>query len=106
MIVPVLHRLLIKPNKLEDFNEDIKRARAIGLEIALTDAQKAQATVDRGTILDLGPTCFKDFGTAPPVKVGDCIAYARFAGKFIKDPSTGEELLLINDEDVICILKE
>lgn len=106
MIIPVLHRLLIKPNKLEDINEDIKRARKIGLEIPLDNAQRAQASVDQGVVLDIGDTAFRDFGSESPVKIGDRIAYAKFAGKFIKDSTTGDELLLLNDEDVVCILKD
>lgn len=106
MIVPVLHRLLIQPNKLEDINEDIIRARKIGLEIPLDNTQRAQASVDQGIVLAIGDTAFRDFGSDAPVKVGDRIAYAKFAGKFIKDPTTGDELLLLNDEDVVCILKD
>lgn len=105
MIIPVLHRLLVKQDKLEEVDETIKRAKAAGLEIPVMDGGKAQATVDKGVIVALGGTAFKDFNTEAPVQVGDRIAYAKFAGKFIKD-SSGEEFLLINDEDVVCILKD
>lgn len=103
----VLHRVLIKQDKLEDANPDYARMRTMNLVLPDNeDRKRAQAGVDTGVVVGVGPTAFKDFGTDSPVKPGDRIAYARFSGKFITDPATQEEFVALNDEDVICILKE
>jgi co-chaperonin GroES (HSP10) len=104
MIKIVLHRILIKQDKLEDASPDYKRMKELGLVLAESDDKKrAQAGVDTGTVVQVGSTAFKDFGTDSPISVGDKIAYARFSGKFITDPATKEEFVALNDEDVICI---
>ncbi|MBL0233200.1 MAG: co-chaperone GroES [Chitinophagaceae bacterium] len=106
MIIPVLHRILIKQDKLEETNKDYLRARAAGIVIPdHEDNKRAQAGVDTGTILAIGETAYRDFGTTPPIKVGDRIAYARFSGKFITDPEDNEEYVALNDEDIVCIFK-
>ncbi len=106
MIEIVLHRILLKQDKLEDANKDYVKMKALGLVLAPTEDQKrAQAGVDTGTVVGIGATAFKDFHTDSPIKVGDKIAYARFSGKFITDPETDEEFVALNDEDVICIFK-
>jgi co-chaperonin GroES (HSP10) len=103
----VLHRILIKQDKLEDANKDYVKMRELGLVLAETeDRKRAQAGVDTGTVVAIGSTAFKDFGTASPVVIGDKIAYARFSGKFITDPATGEEFVAANDEDIIAILRK
>lgn len=106
MIVPVLHRILIKQDKLQEVDEVYVRARKAGIAIAETESSsRAQAGVDTGTVVAIGETAFKDFGVTPPIKEGDRIAYARFSGKFVKDPATETEYVLLNDEDVVAIFK-
>lgn len=107
MIKVVLHRILIKQDKLEETNVDFVRMRKLGLQLAETDDRKrAQAGVDTGTVVAIGSTAFRDFGTESPIVVGDKIAYARFSGKFITDPATQEEFVILNDEDVVCVFHE
>lgn len=106
MIEPVLHRILIKQDVFEETNKEYKRMRELGLVIPTSDDQKrAQAGVDTGTVISVGTTSFRDFGTTSPVAKGDRIAYARFAGKFITDPATHEEYVILNDEDCVCVFK-
>ena len=107
MIYIILHRVLIKQDKLEDHDPTIARMRSMGLiNVDNDDKKRAQAGVDKGVVVAIGETAFKDFGTASPIKVGDHIAYARFAGKFITDPVSNEEFVALNDEDIICVFKE
>lgn len=106
MIEVVLHRVLIKQDKLEDANKDYVKMKELGLVLAETeDRKRAQAGVDTGTVVGMGATAFRDFNTSAPIAVGDKIAYARFSGKFITDPETDEEFVAINDEDVVCVYK-
>jgi co-chaperonin GroES (HSP10) len=107
MIVPLIHRILVKAEKFDEFNKDIQRAKGLGLVIPeLEDMKRAQASVDRGVVVAIGPTAYRDFGVECPVKVGDVINYARFSGKIITDPETDQEYVCLNDEDLICILKD
>ncbi len=101
-LIPCGHRIVVKPNKIEDVDDTFKSARSAGIFIPELELKKEQISVDKGTVLAIGDTAFKDFGGEPWVEVGDLIAYARHGGKLVKDPSTDEYLLLLNDEDVIC----
>jgi len=105
MITILTHRILIKQDKLEDANQDYVKMKSLGLVLAETeDRKRAQAGVDTGTVVAIGPLAFRDFGCdVPPIVVGDKIAYARFSGKFITDPAVNEEFVALNDEDVICV---
>lgn len=103
MIKVVLHRILVKPDQLEEVDETHRRAKEMGLVIASEkELKRERAAVDTGTVLEIGDTAFKDFNTDSPIKVGDRIAYAKYGGKAVVDPKTKEELLILNDEDVIC----
>lgn len=107
MIIPTLHRILIKADRLEDVDKTHVKARQLGLVIPDSDDNKrAQAGVDKGTVVAIGPTAFCDFNAESPIKVGDYIAYARFAGKSVTDPQNEEDFVILNDEDVVCIFKD
>lgn len=106
MIKPLLHRILVRPERLEDFNKDIQRAKSMGLVIPeMEEMKRAQASVDRGVVVALGATAYRDYNVDPPVQPGDIVNYARFAGKLMEDPETGVEYICLNDEDLICVIK-
>lgn len=105
MIEPLLHRIVVKPEKFEEFDKDIQKAKSIGLVIPeLEEMKRAQASVDRGRVVSLGATAYRDYGVEPPVKEGDIVNYAKFAGKIIEDG--GAQYILLNDEDILCVIKE
>ena len=107
MIVTVLHRILVKADAFEAVDKTHVEAKRLGLIIPETDDKKrAQAGVDKGTVVAIGPTAFRDFNTECPIKVGDRVAFARFAGKIVDDPSTEEQFVILNDEDIVCIYKD
>lgn len=101
-LIPLGHRLLIKPQKLEEVDDAYKAAKAAGIILQESTERLQQTAVDKGLVLAIGTTAFKDFGGEPWCKVGDLVAYARYGGKVIKDPDTQEEFLILNDEDLIC----
>jgi co-chaperonin GroES (HSP10) len=106
-LIPLGHRILVRPHKLEDIDTAFKTAKAAGIYIQETTEKLQQTAVDKGIILAVGESAFKDFNTEPWAHVGDLVAYARYGGKIIKDPDTDEDLLILNDEDLICkIVKE
>lgn len=106
------HRLTIRPDYQIKDSEAAKtkeKANALGLVIPDevkkeldSQATRDKASIDQGIVLTIGKTAFRDFGGEPWCDVGDYVAYARHAGKFVKDPDTDEDILVINDEDVIC----
>lgn len=100
------HRILVKPERLEDIDPALKRAREWGLQLAESPKRQEQAAVDKGTVLQIGPTAFKDFGGEAWCAVGDLVAYAKYGGKYVTDPYTQEEVLILNDEDIVAVLKK
>ena len=96
-------RLLIIPFKLQQHDKLWARAAAMGLELPEASKRKEETNIDRGTVVQIGETAHQDY--VGHVKVGDTIGYAKFGGKFIQD--NDETLyLVINDEDVICVIKD
>jgi co-chaperonin GroES (HSP10) len=107
MIVPALHRILVKADRLENVDKTHVMAKKAGIFIPESaDKARAQAGVDKGVVVAIGPTAFRDFNTVSPIKVGSYIAYARFAGKTVEDPYTEEEFVCLNDEDVVCVFQQ
>jgi len=106
MITPLLHRIIVKAESFREFDKDMQRARAMGLEIPeMEEMKRAQASVDRGIVVAIGATAYRDYGVEPPVQIGDVVNYARFSGKVIEDPETEEQFVALNDEDLICVIK-
>lgn len=93
--VPKLWRVLICPVRP-------KQKTASGLVIAQSaqDAQKVLNYV--GKVVALGPLAYADerFKGVTPPKIGDWVAYGRYAGM----PMTykGCRLLLVNDDEILC----
>lgn len=105
-IKPILHRILVKQDKLEEKDDLYKRARAVGLSLDFDERKREQAAIDTGTVVAMGNTAFRDFGADNPLKVGDSVVYAKYGGKTIKDPETQVEYVALNDEDIIAIITE
>ena len=96
-------RILVKPFELEEHDEVYARAKKAGIAVAEMSERKEQTKIDRGTVLAIGPKCHEDY--VGDLVEGDVIGYAKFGGKFIQDPEDDKTYLVINDEDVVCILK-
>lgn len=115
MIEVILHRVLLKRDIPED-TDAILTKRALeksGFAVPASvkedldkKALRENASMDRGVVLAIGETAFKDYGINPPIKTGDYITYAKFGGKDVVDPEDGETYVVINDEDVVAILKK
>lgn len=102
-VKPLMHRILVTADRLEEKDETFKRAGAAGIIIPnLDERAREQAAIDTGIVVAVGETAFRDFG-ATPVKVGDYIVYAKYGGKAIVDPFTNEKYVALNDEDVIAL---
>lgn len=103
IINPVLHRVLVKPEKVEDADELIKRAKLAGIAVEL-DKRESKAVVV-GTVVKVGSTAFKEFNTTAEeqgVIPGAKIQYAKYSGAEIQNG----ELILLNDEDIVGVVEE
>ncbi len=108
MIEPAGHYVLVRPQKLEDVDSAYKAAERIpGFQFAGQEKRKEQIAVSKGTVLSLGKSAYKDMQDGIPwCKVGDLVAYVRHGGMFVQDPDTEEDLLLLNDSDIVALLKK
>lgn len=93
-------RIIVKP-------DEIKRKTKSGIVIEYgSNEQLEKGARVAGIVLDIGPAAFRAFGMDPEnpwVKVGDRVFYAKYAGKRIIDTRTGEEVVVINDEDIVAV---
>lgn len=98
-------RVLVKPDEIENkvvFRTD--DGQAIEFELA-QDRKLERASVMKGTIIEVGHLCWKDFVDDQPwCNPGDWVMYSPYAGQFITDPMTKEKYLVMNDEDIIGTL--
>lgn len=116
VIVPLGHRLLIKPDEVKEEVTD-------GGIVLIDETIKAdeQATV-KGTVLAIGSTCWKDLGNRqivivkdnvtevisdgkPWCKVGDKVYYQRYSGMRIPNElgKYRSDVLLLGDQDVTAL---
>ncbi len=110
MITPCGHRLIVKPYAQKDLDplmsNALKSDALKGFEIVNTNEDRENASVDRGIVLAIGPTAWQNesHGYVPWCNVGDEILFAKFAGKFVKDPDTKLDVFILNDEDVVAVV--
>lgn len=102
----VIHRLVVKPVELVVYDEVAAKLKELGFEQAITEETKYHGSqIDQGTVLDIGPTAFRDYvqkyNLDVPVKVGTLVTYARHSGKYVKDGDS--KVVILNDEDILCI---
>jgi len=99
------YRVLVKPDKLEDFDPVVASAKRSGLVLAESEERKELTAVDTGVVVQMGPIAFDDRGGKENwCKVGDRVSYARHGGKVVRDPTNAEnKYLVLNDEDIVLI---
>lgn len=108
------HRLLIKPDAVKErMNEQVPdELRKKGFEIGMTKEQEQREEVASriGTVIGIGNTAWCSFDKKDPAwepwcKVGDRVTFARYAGRVEEDPVTHEKFVVINDEDMFCVIE-
>ena len=72
--------------------------------ILLPDTAKNKP--QRGTVLAVGPGKMKPDGSraAPQLKVGDKVLFTAWAGDEFKDKGSNDDLVLMHEGDVLCVL--
>ena len=86
---------------LVDIGEQVSKG---GIIMSLA-AQEESLAREEGEVLALGKACFYD--TEPEdIKVGDRIAFAKYAGKVLETRSDGKQVRTMRDIDILCIIEE
>ena len=98
MISILLHHVLIKLDEPE-----VKTASGIIISL---DEKKERKAVEYGTVLQVGPRAFIDYGRDPNIlSKGDRVCINRYSGKEVKD-TDGTEYLIVNDQDILCVVNK
>lgn len=97
MIIPFLHRALVKPKQVETKTES-------GIILSVNE-KREQTAAEEGTIIAVGDTFGEAYNAKYIPQPGDRIYFARYSGKWVKN-ELGEDLVLLNDEDVVAIIKD
>ena len=99
MLTPVLHRIILKLDSIEEVT-------ASGIVIPKDLIEKERKAVEIGTVISIGDTAFKDYGgSIDTIKIGDRVIIAKYSGKDIKDIDD-TQYVVVNDEDILVIIKE
>lgn len=106
MIKPCGHRILVRQEEYDEVDEVFKSAKRAGIEVVKSQEIRYQASVDKGQIVEIGSTAWKDFGSEPWAAVGDMVVFAKNAGKVVEDPENKDaHFVILNDEDIVAIIK-
>lgn len=97
-VQPKGNRVIIEQEKIEETTES-------GIIIKRENGAAEQAGIIRGTVLAVGEACW-DTWPEPWAQVGEDVYFAKFAGKQVIDPVTGESFLIMNDIDIIATLEK
>ena len=86
---------------------DMEKVTKGGIVIPDSIADRAKAETTEGHVAALGPTAYASHDGEPWCKVGDKVLYPKYGANIrVKDPDTGIEYIMINDDDVLCIVTE
>lgn len=97
-IVPLGRRVIIKQQALETITPG-------GIVLQLENEKAEKAANIQGTLVAIGEGSWDDYDL-PWAKVGDEVYFAKYAGKQIFDPVSGEEFLIMNAFDVLCRIED
>ena len=91
MARPAGHRIMIR---VDDTEEVTKGGVVLSSETVLKESR----AIDKGVVVALGATAYKDFTGEPWVKVGDKVWFKKYAGLKVDDCN-----VIIEDEDIYAI---
>lgn len=116
-IVPCGHKVLVKPDSLEEEHKVEGTNKA--LVIVRHNERAQQAAQIEGTIVGIGPTAWEAFRTVddegkwvngkPWATIGDKVLYGKYTGTIVDpvgDDKMEDFLVLINDEDINAVVIE
>lgn len=93
------YRVLVKPDDPETVSK--------GGIIMVLDEKLERSGQQFGHVVGIGPTCWQgSIKQDPWCKTGDRVLFSKHAGRFVYDPNTSEELMIMNDDDILAVVKE
>lgn len=99
----VAYRIVVKPDPVVEEREvTTNSGLVIKLQLQVDHKIELMAST-MGTIVEIGDDVYSAFKPKRPnagLVVGDRVYFSKYAGQWIKNPKTGEELLILNDEDI------
>lgn len=98
---PVGFCVLVRPDSATN---DLKN-EMIAIPDSVLDRQRIEVTT--GTLIATGQLAWKGVqggNDEPWANVGDHVVYAKYGGKLITDPETGEKVILLLDKDIIGVI--
>jgi co-chaperonin GroES (HSP10) len=105
----------VKLAEIEEAFEVPEGLKKLGFQAkhAFGEEQFAKAATDVGTVYAIGPTAWKhpDYGYGGPewepwCKIGDRVIFGKYSGKQVHNKDTGEEFMVINDDDIQLVIVE
>ena len=101
---PLGFRVLIRPDEVKKYHEvdgsDLK------IEIVSANERADKTAMYVGQIVGIGPLAWRDYNKDTNVgdwaSVGDYVLYSRYSGKWITDPETEEEYVIVDDNHILC----
>lgn len=96
----------MKPDDVED---KLKRDFGGGKMFEIVTDKKIERTIEVfGTLVAAGHQAWKafskDFNGEPWANVGDRVMYSQHAGRYVTDPESGEQFLIMNDDDLTAVI--
>lgn len=99
----LLPTLLLKLDDATEADEVYRRAKEVGIQLELD--KREHKAVEYGTVVQVGPKAFVDFGGEEGcVKVGDRVTLVKYSGKDVVD-SDGTKYVIVNDQDVLAVIE-
>jgi co-chaperonin GroES (HSP10) len=99
MIIPAGHRILVKADEVETVSKG-----GIVVVASSEEEKLARAAQTNGTVVSVGKFAYEDYDDAW-CEVGDRVTYVRHSGRPLIDPESGEEFVILNDLDVLSIIR-
>lgn len=121
-IIPTGYHVLVLPDTIEElagFKEEGDGYVSDGgiwmhkETEAIKDIQRERAAQVVGTLAAVGPSAWRSYDYDIPgydwrpwAEVGDKVVFAKYGGKYVTDPASGIDYVLLNDNDITAIVKE
>lgn len=99
------YRILVKADPVETVSK--------GGIVLILDEKLERSGQQFGTVVSVGQTCWANKTLNGEfveqerwATVGDRVLFSKHAGRFVYDPETEEELMIMNDDDVLAVVQE
>jgi co-chaperonin GroES (HSP10) len=99
---PIEYKVLVRPDLVEETDEQVKRCKALGMELPPDVKERDKLKQITGTLLAVGGKAFEDFGDPCPA-LGAKVYFAKYAGMIIKSDDQ-VEYRLMSDKDITAVL--